>query len=440
MRFPRHRRLNIGHSGEGRRAQRALNLRSRPRAGPAGRPIRRGKEPVPGLTTWRARPFLRSRGGNTNPPSNSARFVAPDSLTLAVGGARAQHAFFLVVAAGAVDRDRQWLSSQNKIRKTTPRKVGLWRRSAMIINHLDSMWLQAHLETQLLGTVRPRGARSLGDSQMAARETKKHKTEEKPVHKVTAAERAALEKYLARDKAKPSVRFKVSKNGSVPQIEFDHPDKLIGSALLMDALATADGDFLNGIVDQIAKASAHGQDIERGLNFMLSVIKGIEPRDQLEAMLAAQMAAVHVATMTFARDLAPVNISAFNKLTRTFAMQNRGTQTLPQRRRAEGHAATGFSRRRRPGDWRQRHTGATRERAGEGSAGEGCDATSDPSRYERRANAKHGQKQGTRPTCSAAQVKQMNGDHKRNTGPMLSSLRCGAKTRSGKPCRSPSVH
>src|SRR6516164_625658 len=135
-------------------------------------------------------------------------------------------------------------------------------------------------------------------------------TEEKAVHKITAAECAAVKRYLARGKAKPSVRFKVSKNGSVPQIEFDHPDKLVGGALLMDALATADEDFLNGIVDQLANASAHGQDIERGLNFMLSVIKGIEPRDQLEAMLAAQMAAVHVATMTFARDLAPVNISA----------------------------------------------------------------------------------------------------------------------------------
>ena len=33
----------------------------------------------------------------------------------------------------------------------------------------------------------------------------------------------------------------------------------------------------------------------------------------------------------------------------------------------------------------------------------------------------------------------MMGDHQRNTGPMLSSLRCGAKTRSGKPCRSPAV-
>ena len=31
-------------------------------------------------------------------------------------------------------------------------------------------------------------------------------------------------------------------------------------------------------------------------------------------------------------------------------------------------------------------------------------------------------------------------DHARNTGPMLASLRCGAKTRSGSACRSPAVH
>ena len=31
-------------------------------------------------------------------------------------------------------------------------------------------------------------------------------------------------------------------------------------------------------------------------------------------------------------------------------------------------------------------------------------------------------------------------DHARNTGPMLASLRCGAKTHSGGGCRSPAVH
>ena len=35
--------------------------------------------------------------------------------------------------------------------------------------------------------------------------------------------------------------------------------------------------------------------------------------------------------------------------------------------------------------------------------------------------------------------KKMVGDHPRNTGPMLSSRRCGAKTRSGRPCMSPAV-
>ena len=69
-----------------------------------------------------------------------------------------------------------------------------------------------------------------------------------------------------------------------------------------------------------------GQD---GINFMLSVVKGIEPKDEIEAMLAAQMAAVHMASMTFARRLAHVeNLPqqdsaerAFNKLARTFTTQ-----------------------------------------------------------------------------------------------------------------------
>jgi len=33
----------------------------------------------------------------------------------------------------------------------------------------------------------------------------------------------------------------------------------------------------------------------------------------------------------------------------------------------------------------------------------------------------------------------MNMTHKRNTGPMMKSARCGAKTRKGHPCRSPAV-
>ena len=67
---------------------------------------------------------------------------------------------------------------------------------------------------------------------------------------------------------------------------------------------------------------------------MLSVIKGIEPRDQIEAMLAAQMAAVHMASMTFARRLAHVETmqqqdsasNAFNKLTQDLRRSDGGAQ------------------------------------------------------------------------------------------------------------------
>jgi hypothetical protein len=59
------------------------------------------------------------------------------------------------------------------------------------------------------------------------------------------------------------------------------------------------------------------------------VVKSIKPKDQLEAMLAAQMGAIHAAMMTSAGQLArSVTIDqqdsaerALNKLARTFAMQ-----------------------------------------------------------------------------------------------------------------------
>ena len=85
-----------------------------------------------------------------------------------------------------------------------------------------------------------------------------------------------------------------------------------------------------GIVNQLGNAGSVGQKVdEQALNFLLSVVKGIQPKDQLETMLAAQMAAVHSLTMTYARRLANAEALAqqesaertLNKLARTFAAQ-----------------------------------------------------------------------------------------------------------------------
>jgi hypothetical protein len=147
----------------------------------------------------------------------------------------------------------------------------------------------------------------------------------------TPHERVAVKAHLARHKEKPPApRVKVSEKDGVTQITPDHPDLSVGHALLMEALGTTDAYFVNGLLGQLANVGTQGRSVdERGLNFMLAVVKGIEPKDQVEAMLAAQMAAVHDATMTFARRLAHVdNIAqqdsaerAFNKLARTFAAQ-----------------------------------------------------------------------------------------------------------------------
>jgi hypothetical protein len=115
---------------------------------------------------------------------------------------------------------------------------------------------------------------------------------------------------------------KISEKDGVPQIH--------AHFLLMEAIGTTDLDFLDGILCQLLNVGTRdGRVDERGLNFLLSVIKGVKPRDQVEALLAAQMAAVHVATMMLARRLAHVeNIPqqdsaerAFNKLARTFAAE-----------------------------------------------------------------------------------------------------------------------
>jgi hypothetical protein len=147
---------------------------------------------------------------------------------------------------------------------------------------------------------------------------------------MTSRERTAIDKFLARNAANPAPRPKVLNEKQAVSISPDHPDKLAGQMLLMDALGTADLDFYNGLLGQLANAGSQGRQLdEGGLNFILSVVKGIQPRDQLEVMLAAQMAAVHMASMTFARRLAQVEDiprqdsaeRAFNKLTRTFATQ-----------------------------------------------------------------------------------------------------------------------
>ena len=110
----------------------------------------------------------------------------------------------------------------------------------------------------------------------------------------------------------------------------DHPDFVSGELNLMSSMGTTSTSFCKSVVGQLINAVSKGQEIDQdAVNFALALIAGVKPKDELETMLAAQMAAVHMATMTFSRRLAHVetiqqldsNERALNKLARTFTTQ-----------------------------------------------------------------------------------------------------------------------
>ena len=143
----------------------------------------------------------------------------------------------------------------------------------------------------------------------------------------TPREAETVEAFRVKLKSKPpapSLKVKVEDGKS--EISIDHKDYLIGLSLFMESLKTTDTEFACGIINNLVNSHGKG---ETETNYMLAMVRGIEPRDPLETMLAVQMAAIHNATLTFARRLATVETipqqdsaeRALNKLARTFTTQ-----------------------------------------------------------------------------------------------------------------------
>ena len=118
--------------------------------------------------------------------------------------------------------------------------------------------------------------------------------------------------------------------GDDAKISVDHPCAETGATLLLNALGTTNTNFADGLIKQLSCIATDGHNVAiRDINFLVAVIGDIEPRDQMEAMLAAQMAAVHMATMSFAARLTSSDRlyqvgaaqKALNKLARTFTTQ-----------------------------------------------------------------------------------------------------------------------
>ena len=163
-----------------------------------------------------------------------------------------------------------------------------------------------------------------------ARKTNPTKALGKP-YEPTPREREVLEAQRARkDKrlSRPNVTASID-NGTA-QLTFTHSAPDVALPVFMESLGTADEDFMNGLSVQLVKLAWNGSSVnEQDFKFLLSTVAALEPKDEVEAMLAAQMAVVHNATMASARRLKVAETSlqretsgrALNKLARTFVAQ-----------------------------------------------------------------------------------------------------------------------
>ena len=121
-------------------------------------------------------------------------------------------------------------------------------------------------------------------------------------------------------KPKPAASMKVDKDGKIAA-HLSGLEELFGSK---------NEAFLVGMANQLINITSKGQKPDNeALAFAGSLIAGIKPRDEIEAMLAVQMAGIHNATVALARRLAhcetiPQQDSAsrsLNQLARTYVTQ-----------------------------------------------------------------------------------------------------------------------
>jgi hypothetical protein len=126
-------------------------------------------------------------------------------------------------------------------------------------------------------------------------QAKQHPSESEQAAIIQAAKRAT-------SRPKPlSTSLKAKKEGGPIKTHVGpaHNDHDGWSIRLLDALGTRSADFANAEVERIlfAMTPRDGMPTEAQLNAAVAVLNGARPRDEIEAMLASQMAVTHALAM-----------------------------------------------------------------------------------------------------------------------------------------------
>ncbi len=150
---------------------------------------------------------------------------------------------------------------------------------------------------------------------------------------LTEAETNAVADLRERKRSRvraPDIKLDFDEDTRTLTVGHKRKDPTAACALAMNELGTADYRFFEGVMDQVATLGQQDRSVsETASNFVMSVVAGVKPQDEIEAMLAIQMGAIHQATMMMARRLNHVKSlpqqdsaeRALNKLSRTFTSQ-----------------------------------------------------------------------------------------------------------------------
>lgn len=150
--------------------------------------------------------------------------------------------------------------------------------------------------------VRTSAAKKLSKAARGTAITRRNSSERKAYEPTQKEHELCAAFRKRRDNAAPEVRFKVTSDANRVEIRNAHPDLATGGLLLMHAIGTTNGEFAEGLIKQLGDVVGKGKaPNEDALNYVIAMLQGIAPRDETEAMLAAQMAVVHIVMMVAAR-------------------------------------------------------------------------------------------------------------------------------------------
>lgn len=155
----------------------------------------------------------------------------------------------------------------------------------------------------------------------------------------TAREATALATFAKRKEAvrkAPYLKTEAVACGDSVQarLQPDHADRGVAYDLMMEAFAVTEFPLLEGLLKDLAGLARNGNAVDaNSMNYAVSIARGIDPQDPTEALIASQMAAIHMSTMRFANLVATLSANSSNnsqleayersmsRLARTFAAQ-----------------------------------------------------------------------------------------------------------------------